>query len=145
MTLRPAYEMCRRHQMTWLAVLVVILTGRAGAWAQDPTGTALSGMPAAGQNPSESSSGQQAKTTSEPNTELSSKDTDTTFKLRVNLVQVKVVVRDAKANLVRDLKREDFQVYDQGKLQTITTFGVETPGNTQKKDGRSGKDAARCE
>lgn len=133
MTLRPAYEMCRRHQMTWLAVLVVILTGRAGAWAQDPTGTALSGMPAAGQNPSESSSGQQAKTTSEPNTELSSKDTDTTFKLRVNLVQVKVVVRDAKANLVRDLKREDFQVYDQGKLQTITTFGVETPETRRKR------------
>ncbi len=68
---------------------------------------------------------QEAKT--EPKAEVSSRDTQTTFKLRVNLVQVKVVVRDNKGELVRDLKREDFQIYDQGKLQAITTFGVETP------------------
>ena len=61
------------------------------------------------------------------------KDTDTTFKLRVNLVQVKVVVRDAKGELVRDLKREDFQLYDQGKLQAITTFGVETPETAERR------------
>lgn len=58
--------------------------------------------------------------------ELSSKETTTTYKLRVNVVQVRVVVRDAKGNLVPGLKREDFQLFDQGKLQAISTFGIET-------------------
>ncbi len=56
-----------------------------------------------------------------------------TIKLRVNLVQVKVVVRDAKGEVVKNLQREDFQVYDQGKLQTITAFGVETPETLRKR------------
>jgi VWFA-related protein len=43
------------------------------------------------------------------------------------------VVRDSKGQLVRDLKREDFQLYDQGKLQVITTFGVETPETRKKR------------
>ena len=56
-----------------------------------------------------------------------SSETGTTIKLRVNLVQVRVVVRDSKGNPVRDLQREDFQLYDQGKLQLISTFVMETP------------------
>lgn len=53
-------------------------------------------------------------------------DTGTTFKLRVNLVQVHVIVRDAKGNLVENLTRDDFQLFDNGKVQPITTFGIET-------------------
>jgi VWFA-related protein len=49
------------------------------------------------------------------------------IKVRVNLVQVKVVVRDEKDQVVKNLQREDFQIYDQGKLQMISTFDVETP------------------
>src|SRR5271169_5789926 len=48
-------------------------------------------------------------------TEVSMQDTAPTFKLRVNLVQVRVVVRDAKGNPIRDLRRQDFLLYDQGK------------------------------
>lgn len=62
----------------------------------------------------------------ESHAEMTTTDVGTTFKLRVNLVQVRVVVRDAKGNPVNNLKREDFQLYDQGKLQPITTFAVET-------------------
>ena len=53
-------------------------------------------------------------------------DTGTTFKLRVNLVQVHVIVRDSAGKPVENLRKEDFLVYDTGKLQAITTFGVET-------------------
>jgi VWFA-related protein len=67
-----------------------------------------------------------AKASPDAKVEVSSKDTATTFKLRVNLVQVRVVVRDSKGNLINGLKREDFQLYDQGKPQTISTFGIET-------------------
>src|ERR1700760_2962274 len=56
-----------------------------------------------------------------------------TFRVRVNLVQVKVVVRDEKGQVVKGLQRDDFQIYDQGKLQSISTFGVETPESPRQR------------
>src|SRR5262245_49016679 len=47
-----------------------------------------------------------------------------TFKLRVDYVEVDVVVTDRQGNLLRDLKKEDFQVLEDGKGQTITTFSL---------------------
>jgi VWFA-related protein len=47
-----------------------------------------------------------------------------TFKLRVDYVEVDVVVTDRDGNLVRDLKKEDFQVIEDGKQQTINTFSL---------------------
>src|SRR5260370_23681250 len=45
------------------------------------------------------------------NEEVSSHDTPTTFKVRVNLVLVRVVVRDAHGKIVPNLKQENFQLY----------------------------------
>src|SRR5262245_56545300 len=45
-----------------------------------------------------------------------------TFKLRVDYVEVDVVVTDKQGNQVKDLKKEDFQVLEDGKSQAITTF-----------------------
>jgi VWFA-related protein len=45
-----------------------------------------------------------------------------TFKLRVDYVEVDVVVTDRQGNLVRDLKKEDFQVLEDGKAQAVTNF-----------------------
>ena len=45
-----------------------------------------------------------------------------TFKLRVDYVEVDVVVADRQGNLVRDLKKEDFQVLEDGKPQAISAF-----------------------
>jgi VWFA-related protein len=61
------------------------------------------------------------------NEEVSSRDTPTTFKVRVNLVLVRVVVRDLHGQIVSNLKKEDFQLYDNRKLQAISTFTMETP------------------
>ncbi len=61
------------------------------------------------------------------NEEVSSHDTPTTFKVRVNLVLVRVVVRDSHGKVVSNLKKEDFQLFDNRKLQTISSFSVETP------------------
>jgi VWFA-related protein len=77
--------------------------------------------------------------------ELSSKDTGTTFKLRVNVIQVRVVVRDNKGNLVPGLKREDFLLYDQGKLQTVSTFGIETPQTRLERAEEAAKTQQRDE
>lgn len=62
----------------------------------------------------------------DPKAELSIQDSGTTFKLRVNLVQVHVTVRDNKGQPVGNLRKEDFLLYDQGKLQQISTFAMET-------------------
>src|SRR5256884_2851302 len=59
--------------------------------------------------------------------EVSSQDSPATFKVRVNNVLVRVVVRDSKGKVVPSLKKEDFQLYDGRKLQTITSFATETP------------------
>jgi VWFA-related protein len=61
------------------------------------------------------------------NQEVSSRDTPATFKVRVNMVLVRAVVRDAQGKVVPNLKKEDFQLYDGKKLQTISSFTVETP------------------
>ncbi len=45
-----------------------------------------------------------------------------TFKVQVDYVEVDVVVTDKQGNLVRDLKKEDFQVLEDGKAQTISAF-----------------------
>jgi VWFA-related protein len=49
-----------------------------------------------------------------------------TLKVQSNLVQIRVVVRDRNNRPVENLKRDDFEVYDRGKLQTISTFAVES-------------------
>jgi VWFA-related protein len=45
-----------------------------------------------------------------------------TFKVRVDYVEVDAVVTDRQGRLVRDLKKEDFQVLEDGKSQAITNF-----------------------
>jgi VWFA-related protein len=67
-----------------------------------------------------------SKPDADPKTEVSVQDTGNTFKLRVNLVQVHVIVRGNAGKPVEGLHKEDFQLFDNGKLQPIITFGVET-------------------
>ena len=60
--------------------------------------------------------------------EMTTHDAPPTFSAGVNLVLVPVVVRDAKGKAIGTLHKEDFQLYDKGKLQFISKFSVETPG-----------------
>ncbi len=61
--------------------------------------------------------------------EISTRDVEPTFKLQSerNLVLVRVVVRDSTGATVDNLRQEDFQLFDHGKLQTILHFSVEKP------------------
>jgi VWFA-related protein len=89
-----------------------------GVFAQEP--------PAPKPSPAtEAPASKAQKSEAEPQTEVSVQDTTSTFKLRVNLVQVHVVVRGDGDKPVDGLHKEDFQLYDNGKLQTISTFAVE--------------------
>ena len=60
------------------------------------------------------------------NDEMTTRDTPATFRAKVNLVLVPVVVRDKQGRAVGDLKKEDFQLFDKGKPQAISSFAVET-------------------
>lgn len=56
-----------------------------------------------------------------------------TFRTRANLVLVPVVVRDREGRAVGNLQKEDFQLFDAGKQQTISAFSVEaTAGQTTR-------------
>lgn len=105
----------------FLAILAALLHARPRA-PQDPpaatNSTQSAAQPAKPQEPA-----------ANENAEMSSRDTAPTFKVRVNLVLVRVVVRDPKGNIVPDLKKEDFQLFDNRKLQTLTTFSIETPAS----------------
>lgn len=94
------------------------------SWAQpmraqsqeEPTKTETSQIPASNQgSPS-------------PAQEISSRDELATFKVKVNLVLVRVVVRDGKGNAIGDLTKDDFQLLDNRKPQVIRQFSMERPG-----------------
>ena len=95
-----------------LAILWLISTGAIGQEAQPPQAA----PPAA------------AQASSNPASEMSSRDEVTTFKVKVNLVLVRVVVRDGQGNPVGGLHQEDFQVFDNGKLQSVRQFSAEGSG-----------------
>lgn len=63
-------------------------------------------------------------------------DNDSTFKVNVNLVVVRVVVRDKLGRAVGTLKQEDFQLLDNGKPQTIARFAVEQTANVLPPGGK---------
>ena len=67
-------------------------------------------------------SADEIKLTTRPYTPQASK----TFRVETNLVLVPVVVRDSKGMHVGGLGKDDFQLLDNGKPQTITSFSVQT-------------------
>ena len=63
---------------------------------------------------------------------MATKDSPATFKTRVNLVMVPVVVRDNKGKAIGTLHMEDFQLFDKGKAQVIVKFSAEKSGPKTK-------------
>jgi hypothetical protein len=110
----------KRWLLLRMTVIGAVLAGLVPLNGQQPQPRAGS----ATQDPSATSEPKQNRTSSpassakyDPNAEVTVQDSGTTFRLRVNLVHVRVVVRDTNNNPVTNLKQEDFQLFDQGKLQ----------------------------
>jgi len=77
-------------------------------------------------NPGASAPPNSSDTTQEMNT----RDSTTPFSVRVNLVPIRVVVRDSHGQAVADLHQEDFRIFEDGKLQLISHFSIEKPVTT---------------
>jgi VWFA-related protein len=56
---------------------------------------------------------------------LLAQDSTYTFKSNVNVVLVPILVRDKQGNEIGSLKKEDFQVFDNGKPQIISGFTIQ--------------------
>jgi VWFA-related protein len=67
----------------------------------------------------------------QPPAEVTTRETPVTFRSRVNLVTVPVVVRDSKRTAVGNLEKEDFQLFDGGKPQIVSRFSIEKPAAKQ--------------
>src|SRR4051794_32170886 len=74
--------------------------------------------------------------------ETITKEEPATFKARVNLVMVPVVVRDKQGHAIGTLKQEDFHLTDKGKPQLITRFSLEKPGSLAARAGKKAPKAA---
>src|SRR5882762_1364866 len=113
------FPLTRRTYARLLGALLAVFFVVCQARAQDAPAKSETQAPAT-QAPAE-------PTPANDTTEVSTRDTPPTFRVRVNLVLVRVVVRDAKGQIVTNLKKEDFQLSDSRKPQVISTFNTETP------------------
>jgi len=101
-----------------------LLASALCAHAQDSSPTPASQSATPAPNPSPPASSRDAKSA-----EVETRDAPATFKVRVNLVLVRVVVRDQQGKVVENLHREDFVLADNRKPQVISSFNVETPAS----------------
>src|SRR5213083_653700 len=94
------------------AVLVGLVAGLSAQTAQNPA-------PPPAQNPAQTPS---------PRTPPPAQTEKPTFRVQVDLVTNDVVVRDEKGNFVPDLKKDEFEIFEDGVKQDITSMTVVTGG-----------------
>jgi VWFA-related protein len=91
---------------------------QTSAPAPTPPAEALAAPPPSAQSDAASNSG----------AEIATSDSSAMLKVRVNVVVVRAVVRNTEGHVIDNLKKEDFQLFDNGKPQSISSFTVERAG-----------------
>jgi len=123
---RPLRSLTKSFRLVLLGTLFTFGLPMADTRAQSATAQASQAPQAPPADTSQNAPKPDAKA---PNDEIVSHDSPATFQVRVNLVLVRVVVRDADGKLITNLKKEDFQLADERKPQIISSFSVETPAS----------------
>ena len=70
---------------------------------------------------------------------------DDVVKITTTLIQIDATVTDRKGNIIKDLKPEDFEVFENGKKQDITNFSFILRGSKDQSvtDNQSPKDSIK--
>jgi VWFA-related protein len=118
---RSSNSLPRIALFNYLTIIFLVLS-LAVVRAQTPLATSQAHQPGTSQ-------GAAKPETKASNDEIVSHDSPASFKVRVDFVLVRVVVRDAQGKVVPNLKKEDFQLSDNRKPQVISSFAVETPAS----------------
>ena len=87
-------------------------------------------------SPPQSSPAPAADSTATPDknaAEMASREAPTAFKVSVRLVLVRAVIRDSHGRAIGTFNKDDFNLYDNGKLQVIKHFAVEQPASLAAK------------
>jgi VWFA-related protein len=113
-----------------ICVLWSAILGSESLAAQSTSPPTAAAAPASQPDP-------QREETNQASAEITAHDEPATFKVNVKLVVVRAVVRDAQGHAIGNLRKEDFQVFDKGKLQVISQFEVEQPGDLTVKARRT--------
>jgi VWFA-related protein len=77
--------------------------------------------------------------------EVTTREETPTFQSRVSLVRVPVVVRDRGGKAVGGLTKDDFQIYDRGKLQHLSLFSAEGSAVLKQKPAAAPEEAIPLE
>jgi VWFA-related protein len=118
---RSSGSLLKIAQFNYLTIIFLVVT-LGGMRAQTPPATSPTPpSPPAGTSQNAPKPGSKAS-----NDEIVSHDSPATFKVRVNFVLVRVVVRDANGKVITNLQKEDFQLADNRKPQVISSFSMET-------------------
>jgi VWFA-related protein len=135
--LRLARHRLRNRSFWSIFTLSACLLAATASLAQNPPPPApppAASAPASSTSSSDSSqtpapsAASETKQSGDANSaEVTTRDTAPTFKVRVNEVLVRVVVRGSDGKIIPNLKKEDFQLFDNKKPQTISSFRIETP------------------
>jgi VWFA-related protein len=92
--------------MRWFALVLLLLLPQTG--------------------PAQQQSDTQSRPVPTPQGQSQRPSDDDVVKITTNLVQVDAVVTDKNGNLIRDLRPEDVQIFEDGRQQKITTFNLIT-------------------
>ena len=117
----PASEKVRRKIVLTFSVFFLVIAFLVSAAPRTQIGPP---QPTSLQQPAAIS----ASASSQNSPEMTSEESATTFRVNVRLVEVHVVVRDSHGQPTGTLRKDDFQLFDDGKVQVITQFQVEKPG-----------------
>src|SRR5215831_13039921 len=106
----------------WSIVCSVVMT--AGLAAQTPA----SAPAQQGSTPQRTPPGQQQQQQPPASQQPADQQSRPTFVVNIDLVTNDVIVRDDKGNFVPDLKKDEFEVYEDGVKQDIVQMTVVTGG-----------------